>query len=78
MAGSHPHWFMNLLVHLANEREPFPNAHQSANITCVGILTHESAMQEGKQIYLPEFNPDFAVGLSSKTQWQFCVINIGK
>jgi hypothetical protein len=38
-----------------NGREPFPNARQSANITCVGILAHESAMQDGKQIPMPEF-----------------------
>ena len=50
--GSHPHLVMNLLV-LVDNREPFPNAKQSANITCVGILAHESALQGGKQlIYL--------------------------
>jgi hypothetical protein len=53
--GSHPHLVHEFVSSLANEREPFPNARQSANITCVGILAHESAMQGGKQIYLPEF-----------------------
>jgi hypothetical protein len=32
-----------------------PNAAQSANITCVGILAHESAKQGGKVIPLPAF-----------------------
>ena len=53
--GSHPHLVHQFVSALANEREPFPNARRSANITCVGILAHESAMQGGKQIYLPEF-----------------------
>lgn len=53
--GSHPHLVHEFLSALVEEREPFPNARQSANITCVGILAHESAMQGGKQMFLPEF-----------------------
>jgi predicted dehydrogenase len=53
--GSHPHLVHEFISALIDKREPFPNARQSANITCVGILAHESAMQGGKQIYLPEF-----------------------
>lgn len=53
--GSHPHLVHEFLTALKDKREPFPNARQSANITCVGILAHESAMQGGKQLYLPEF-----------------------
>ncbi len=40
---------------LIQNRQPFPNARQSANITCVGILAHESAMQGGEKISLPDF-----------------------
>jgi hypothetical protein len=40
---------------LEEGREPFPNARQSANITCVGILAHDSAMKGGELIKLPEF-----------------------
>jgi hypothetical protein len=40
---------------LLNNRAPFPDARQSANITCVGILAHESAMDGGKKIDLPAF-----------------------
>ena len=53
--GSHPHLVHEFVSALADQREPFPNARQSANITCVGILAHESAMQGGKQMNLPEF-----------------------
>jgi hypothetical protein len=40
---------------LHENRAPFPDAKQSANITCVGILAHESAMQGGVKIDLPDF-----------------------
>jgi hypothetical protein len=40
---------------LAEERAPYPNAKESANITCVGILAHESAMDGGTIKHLPEF-----------------------
>ena len=53
--GSHPHLVHEFISALINKRDPFPNARQSANITCVGILAHESAMQGGKQLFLPEF-----------------------
>ena len=53
--GSHPHLVHEFISSLVNNKEPFPNAKQSANITCVGILAHESAMQEGKQLNLPDF-----------------------
>jgi predicted dehydrogenase len=53
--GSHPHLVHEFVTSLIEKREPFPNARQSANITCVGILAHESALQGGKIIPLPEF-----------------------
>jgi len=53
--GSHPHLVHEFVDALVKGREPFPNAKQSANITCVGILAHESALQGGKQINLPDF-----------------------
>lgn len=53
--GSHPH-LAHAFVHslIANETA-YPNAKQSANITCVGILAHESAMNGGEIVKLPEF-----------------------
>ncbi|AXY73569.1 gfo/Idh/MocA family oxidoreductase [Paraflavitalea soli] len=53
--GSHPHLVHEFVSALVDKRSPYPNAVQSANITCVGILAHESAMQGGKQVYLPDF-----------------------
>lgn len=53
--GSHPHLVHEFVTALVDKRSPYPNAIQSANITCVGILAHESAMQGGKQIHLPDF-----------------------
>ena len=40
---------------LLEDRDPMPNAVQSANWTCVGILAHESAMKGGEIIKLPGF-----------------------
>ena len=53
--GSHPHLVHEFLSALDEDRDPFPNAVQSANWTCTGILAHESAMQGGKLIRLPKF-----------------------
>lgn len=53
--GSHPHLVNEFLAALVEKRQPYPNASQSANITCVGILAHESAKQGGKILHLPEF-----------------------
>ncbi|MEO8885801.1 MAG: Gfo/Idh/MocA family oxidoreductase [Mucilaginibacter sp.] len=53
--GSHPHLVNEFISALAQHRQPFPNARQSANITCVGILAHESAMKGGEKLTLPSF-----------------------
>ena len=53
--GSHPHLVHEFVEALVQDRSPYPNAKQSANITCVGILAHESAKQGGALIKLPEF-----------------------
>jgi predicted dehydrogenase len=54
--GSHPHLAHEFITALIEDREPFPNAAQSANWTSVGILAHESAMQGGTLIQLPDFS----------------------
>ena len=54
--GSHPHLAHEMLTALADGRDPYPNAVQSANMTCVGILAHESAMKGGKVIPLPAWS----------------------
>ncbi|MBT8183753.1 MAG: hypothetical protein KJN76_02845, partial [Eudoraea sp.] len=53
--GSHPHLVHAFVNALLTESSPYPNAKQSANITCVGILAHESALRGGEIINLPEF-----------------------
>jgi predicted dehydrogenase len=53
--GSHPHLVQELISAILEGREPFPNARQAANITCSGILAHESAMKEGAVMKLPEW-----------------------
>jgi predicted dehydrogenase len=53
--GSHPHLVHEFVSALAEDREPYPNAAQSANWTCVGILAHESALAGGAIVPLPDF-----------------------
>ncbi|MEP3208113.1 MAG: Gfo/Idh/MocA family oxidoreductase [Maribacter sp.] len=54
--GSHPHLVHAFLMSLINDQQPYPDVVQSANITCVGILAHDSAMKGGEIIRLPEFS----------------------
>ena len=53
--GSHPHLVHEFLSALAGERDPFPNARQSANWTSVGLCAHESALEGGARVELPRF-----------------------
>lgn len=53
--GSHPHLAHRLLMAVLGEEEAYPNAVQAANITCAGILSHESALRGGERMYLPDW-----------------------
>ncbi len=53
--GSHPHLVHEFLAALVEDRDPYPNARQSANWTAVGIRAHESAMAGGRILELPGF-----------------------
>jgi len=53
--GSHPHLVHEFLDALRTGREPYPNARQAANITCSGILAHDSALQHGARVPLPDW-----------------------
>ena len=53
--GSHPHLCHEFVSALVDGRDPFPNAVQSANWTCVGILAHQSALKGGEIVRLPSF-----------------------
>ena len=53
--GSHPHLVHEFVTALVEGRDPYPNARQSANWTCTGLLAHESAMRGGAIMKLPEW-----------------------
>lgn len=53
--GSHPHLVNEFVSALLENREPRPNAVTSANWTCVGICAHQSALQGGEIVRLPDF-----------------------
>jgi predicted dehydrogenase len=53
--GSHPHLAHEFAMALVEKRDPFPNAKQSANWTCVGLCAHESALKGGAIVKLPAF-----------------------
>jgi hypothetical protein len=44
-----------ILSAIATDRDPFPNARQSANWTAVGLCAHESALAGGKIVKLPKW-----------------------
>ncbi len=53
--GSHPHLAHEFVMALVGKRQPFPNARQSANWTCVGLCAHQSALKGGALVKLPAF-----------------------
>jgi predicted dehydrogenase len=53
--GSHPHLVHEFITALVEGRDPYPNARQSANWTCTGLLAHESALAGGVIKKLPEW-----------------------
>ena len=53
--GSHPHLAHEFLGALVEDRDPMPNARQSANWTCVGLCAHQSALKGGAIVRLPAF-----------------------
>ena len=56
--GSHPHMVHEFLSSIVDGRPSFPDVYQSVNWTCAGICAHESAMQDGRKIQLPDFRSD--------------------
>jgi len=53
--GSHPHLVHEFLRAIVEERESEVDAIQSAQYTCAGISAHESAMNNGTRIRVPNF-----------------------
>ncbi len=54
--GSHPHLVHEFVSALVDDRDPWPNASTSANWTCTGICAHQSAINGGEIVRLPEFS----------------------
>jgi predicted dehydrogenase len=53
--GSHPHMVNEFVNALLEDRDPFPNVEQSANWTSVGICAHQSALNGGQIVQVPDF-----------------------
>jgi predicted dehydrogenase len=53
--GSHPHLVHEFVSSIVEGRPSFPDVYQSVNWTCAGICAHQSAMQSGLTVRLPEF-----------------------
>ncbi len=53
--GSHPHLAHQLVMAVLGQGQPYPDAVQAANITCAGILSHESALRGGEKVHLPDW-----------------------
>jgi len=53
--GSHPHLANEFLRAVLDDRDPWPNAPQSANWTCTGICAHQSTTKGGEIVRLPAF-----------------------
>jgi predicted dehydrogenase len=60
--GSHPHLVHEFVSSIVEGRASFPDVYQSVNWTCAGICAHESAMQDGRKVALPDFRSEPAAG----------------
>jgi predicted dehydrogenase len=60
--GSHPHLVHEFVSSIVGGRPSFPDVYQSVNWTSAGICAHESAMQDGGRIALPDFRTEAAIG----------------
>lgn len=57
--GSHPHLVNEFVISIHENRQPWPNGSITANWTAAGICAHESAMNGGRKILIPNFQKDF-------------------
>lgn len=53
--GSHPHMVHEFVRSIMEEREPEIDVYRAADWTAAGICGHESAMNGGKEIVIPDF-----------------------
>jgi predicted dehydrogenase len=59
--GSHPHLVHEFVSSIVEGRSSFPGVYQSVNWTSAGICAHESAMQDGRKIAVPDFRTEIAI-----------------
>ena len=53
--GSHPHLVNEFIQSILEDRAPWIDLYTAANITVAGICAHKSAMQDGIEIAVPDF-----------------------
>ncbi|MDF2671727.1 MAG: oxidoreductase, partial [Paenibacillus sp.] len=56
--GSHPHLANEFIMSIIENRAPFPDVYTSANWTSAGLCAHESALNGGMRVNLPQFRHD--------------------
>jgi predicted dehydrogenase len=54
--GSHPHLVHEFVRAVLEERSPFVDAPTAAGITAAGILAHQSALEGGRPLDIPDFS----------------------
>lgn len=54
--GSHPHLVHEFVRSIIEKRKPWINELIASNITAAGICAHESAMNNGKEVLIPDFS----------------------
>ena len=54
--GSHPHLVQEFVAAIIENRNSVVDADVAANYTCAGICAHESAMNGGKRVLIPDFD----------------------
>jgi hypothetical protein len=55
--GSHTFLTHEFIDSLVNERKPSVNIYEALAYTVPGIIAHKSALQGGKQMKIPQFDP---------------------
>ena len=56
--GSHPHMVHEFVRSIIEEREPMIDVYRAADWTAAGICGHESAMNGGKEVVIPDFRKE--------------------
>jgi hypothetical protein len=53
--GSHPHLVHEFVSSIVENRKPAIDAVTAADWTAAGICAHESALNEGREVLIPDF-----------------------